>query len=229
MPRGVAILEPRQQLFAAFERVITADGPSRLTSRAVTREAGVATGLLYAHFTNFDDFLVGYAVDRAFQISGAVADLPERAGFGTVAENLYQAVLTTPLGTLTAWTRLTAFRPELAANVDAVLGSGIGGLHGIERAIAGYLAAEQRLRRVPARADTGALALAVVGVLHHVALTGPTDSATDNRIQRAISALTDDFPAAAPPRGETPSLDERHAEQCAEHRCPQPHDRQRTT
>ncbi|WP_405101117.1 TetR/AcrR family transcriptional regulator [Micromonospora sp. NBC_01412] len=197
MPRGVAIPGLRQQLFAAVERLIAQDGLSRLTGRAVTREAGVATGLLYAHFANFDDFLTGYAIDRAFHISGAVADLPERAGSGTVAGNLHQAVLTTPLGTLTALTRLTAFRPELAANVEATLGSGISGLQGIERAIAGYLAAEQRLGRVPAGADTEALALAVVGVLHHVALTGQTDSTTDNRIQRAIDALTDGCPAAA--------------------------------
>jgi len=30
-------------------------GPDRLSGRAVTGEAGVATGLLYAHFADFDD------------------------------------------------------------------------------------------------------------------------------------------------------------------------------
>jgi AcrR family transcriptional regulator len=198
MPRGVAIPEVRQQLFAALERVIADDGPSRLTGRAVTREAGVATGLLYAHFANFDDFLAGYAVDRAFQISSEVAGLPERAGSGTLGGNLSDAVLATPLGTLLALTRLMAFRPELAANVEAVLGNGAGGLQAVERATAGYLSAEQQLGRVPAGADTQALALAVVGVLHHVALTGETGSAADTRIRRAMTALTDGFPAIAP-------------------------------
>ncbi len=198
MPRGVAIPELRQQLFAAVERLIAGDGPGRLTGRAVTREAGVATGLLYAHFANFDDFLAGYAIDRSFHISGEVAGLPERAGSGTVAGNLNQAVLTTPLGTLLALTRLMAVRSELAAKVEAVLGAGTAGLPAVERAIAGYLAAERQLGRVPAGADTEALALAVVGVLHHVALTGGTDSAADTRIQRAVHALTDGFPAVAP-------------------------------
>src|SRR5687767_5167634 len=105
MPRGVAIPEVRQQLFAAVERVIAGAEPSRLTGRAVTREAGVATGLLYAHFANFDAFLTGYAVDRAFQISAEVAGLPARAGSGTVAGNVSEAVLATPLGTLLALTR----------------------------------------------------------------------------------------------------------------------------
>jgi AcrR family transcriptional regulator len=199
MPRGVAIPEPRQQLFAALERVIARDGAGRLTGRAVTREAGVATGLLYAHFANFDDFLVGYAVDRAFQIAGEVAGLPKRAGSGTVVGNLSDAVLATPVGTLLALTRLSAFRPELAANVEAVLGSGTAGLRAVERAIAGYLAAEQRLGRVPAGADTEALALSVVGVLHHVALTDQTGT-TDSRIRRAMAALTAGFPAVAHPK-----------------------------
>ena len=39
MPRGVAIPELRQQLFAAAERVIAASGVSGLTGRAVTRES----------------------------------------------------------------------------------------------------------------------------------------------------------------------------------------------
>jgi AcrR family transcriptional regulator len=194
MPRGVAIPDVRQQLFAAVERVIAAAGPGRLTSRAVTREAGVATGLLYAHFTNFDDFLAGYAVDRAFQISGGVAGLPERAGSGTVAGNLRHAVGATPLGTVLALTRLMAFRPELAADVEAVLGSGTAGLQAIERAVAGYLAAEQRLGRVSAGTDTEAMALLVVGALHHVALTGRPGSAAD----RAVGVLTGTFPATAP-------------------------------
>ncbi|MER7004513.1 TetR/AcrR family transcriptional regulator [Dactylosporangium sp. NPDC000555] len=197
MPRGVAIPEPRQQLFAAVERVIAAEGPSRLTSRAVTREAGVATGLLFAHFTNFDDFLVGYAVDRSFQISVAAAGLPGRAGTGTVAGNLSEAVLTTPLTTLLAMTRLMAYRPALAANVEAVLGDGSAALQALERAIVEYLVAEQRVGRIPAAADTEALALAVVGVLHHVALTDGADPAAESRIRRAMIALTDGSQAVA--------------------------------
>jgi AcrR family transcriptional regulator len=198
MPRGVAIPEIRQQLFAAVERLIAGEKPSQLTGRAVTREAGVATGLLYAHFADFDDFLAGYAIDRAFQISGEVAGLLQRAGSGTVAGNLSQAVLAMPSGTLLALTRLMAFRPELAAKVEAVLGGGTAGLQAVERAIADYLAAEHQLGRVPATADTEALALTVVAVLHHVALTGGTDSTADTRIRRVMGALTDGFPAAAP-------------------------------
>ena len=191
MPRGVAIAEPRQHLFAAAERVIAAAGPYQLTSRAVTREAGVATGLLFAHFANFDDFLVGYAVDRSFQIASAAAGLPGRAGTGTVAANLAETALAIPLITLLGVTRLTASRPALAARVEAVLGNGSAVLRAFERAVVAYLVAEEQLRRIPAGIDAEALALAVVGVLHHVALTDGTDPAADGRIRRAMTALID--------------------------------------
>lgn len=197
MPRGVATPEPRQQLFAALERVIADGGPGRLTSRAVTRAAGVATGLLYAHFANFEVFLADYAVDRAFQLAGEVAGLPGRAGTGTVTENLTEALLATPPDTLTALTRLLACRPELATSVHTVLGEGTAGLAAIERTVADYLAAEQRLGRVPSDVDTEALALTAVSVLHHVALTGDVGT-TDDRIRRAVAALTRRFPAVAP-------------------------------
>jgi hypothetical protein len=42
LPTGVALRDPREQLFDAAERVLLRDGPSALTSRAVTTEAAEA-------------------------------------------------------------------------------------------------------------------------------------------------------------------------------------------
>ncbi|MDG9677859.1 TetR/AcrR family transcriptional regulator [Micromonospora sp. DH14] len=195
MPRGVPIAEPRQHLFAAAERLIATAGPGQLTSRAVTGEAGVATGLLFAHFTNFDDFLVGYAVDRSFQIAGTAAGLPARAGTGTIAANLSAAILATPLIVLRGVTRLMACRPALAAQVEAVLGTGSTVLQSLERAVIDYLDAERQRGRLPAGVDTEALALAVVGVLHHVALIDATDDVAHARIRHTVTALAESFPA----------------------------------
>ncbi|MBQ1015055.1 TetR family transcriptional regulator [Micromonospora sp. M51] len=195
MPRGVPIAEPRQHLFAAAERLIAAAGPGQLTSRAVTGEAGVATGLLFAHFANFDDFLVGYAVDRSFQIAGTAAGLPARAGTGTIAANLSAAILATPLIVLRGVTRLMACRPALAAQVEAVLGTGSTVPQSLERAVVDYLNAERQRGRLPAGVDTEALALAVVGVLHHVALIDATDEVAHARIQHTVTALVESFPA----------------------------------
>lgn len=184
MPRGVAIPELRQQLFTAAERVILRDGPSRLSGRAVTTEAGVAAGLLYAHFTDLDDFLAAYAVDRSFVVIAA-ASLTDRAGTGDIAANLADALLAIPRGTLTALARLLVLRPELAARVHDVLGNETA-LDAIERAAAAYLEAERRLGRLAEGIDPQAVALALVGALHHLVLTAGD---LDDRLRPAIAAL----------------------------------------
>ncbi|HEX2145505.1 MAG TPA: TetR family transcriptional regulator [Glycomyces sp.] len=187
MPRGVAIPELRQQLFAAAERVIVRDGPGRLSGRAVTGEAGVATGLLYAHFADLDEFLAAYAVDRSFVVSVSAAALPERAGSGDVAANLCEGVLAIPGETLAALARLLVLRPELAERVHAVLGDRAAGLDAIEQAATAYLAAERETGRIPDSVDPSAVALALVGVLHHLILTIATD--LSDRLRRTVEAL----------------------------------------
>jgi len=64
VPTGVAIRDPRGQLFDAAERVLLRDGVSALTSRSVTAEAGVAKGVLHRHFADFDAFLAELTLDR---------------------------------------------------------------------------------------------------------------------------------------------------------------------
>ncbi|NYJ35266.1 TetR family transcriptional regulator [Nocardiopsis aegyptia] len=200
MPRGVAIPEVRQHLFSAVERVIGRDGPGRLSGRAVTVEAGVATGLLYAHFSDLDDFLAAYAVDRAFLVSSGASALSGRAGEGSVTRNLCDAVLATPLETVRPWARLLVARPDLAGGVHAVLGAGTAGFDAIEAAVAAYLADERGLGRVAATADPAALALALVGLLHHVVLSadaGPDAPDASDRLRGAVTALVDGSTATA--------------------------------
>lgn len=184
MPRGVAIPELRQQLFTAAERVILRDGPAKLSGRAVTTEARVAAGLLYAHFSDLDDFLAAYAVDRSFTVIAAAAPLPARAGTGDIAANLTDTLLAVPRDTLAALARLLVLRPELAARVHDVLGDGTA-LDAVEQAAAAYLAAEVRLGRLAATTDPAAIALAITGALHHLVLT----AADLDRLRPAITAL----------------------------------------
>ncbi|KZM70292.1 TetR/AcrR family transcriptional regulator [Nocardia terpenica] len=197
MPRGVAIPEIRQQLFAAAERVILRDGPSKLGGRAVTGEAGVATGLLYAHFSDLDGFLTSFAVDRAFVISAEVATLPERAGRGDIVATVCEAVLATPLVTVMAVTRLLVARPELNGRVREVLGARTGGLEAIESAAAAYLAAEQRLGRIAATAAPEPLSHALVGSVHYTVLRADSESLARERIRQVVAAVLAGFVTTA--------------------------------
>ena len=166
MPTGVAIRDVREQLFAAAERVLLRDGPSGLTSRAVTAEAGCAKGVLHRHFEDFDAFLAELVLDRIDQIARQSAELRARAGTGTVAGNL-AAVLTDLLGSVVAKiVSLLIFRDDLRARLRKTTPSGVPLATEAAAMIASYLAAERDLGRIAADADVATLAPMLIGAVH---------------------------------------------------------------
>jgi AcrR family transcriptional regulator len=166
VPTGMAIRDPRGQLFDAAERVLLRDGPGGLTSRAVTAEAGVAKGVLHRHFADFDEFLAGLALDHTARIHTQAAALRELAGTGTVAGNLAAALPDLFSPVLLALIRLVIARDEMRARLRAATGSRIPLLSESTAMVAGYLTAERDLGRVVAGADIGTLAPTLIGAAH---------------------------------------------------------------
>jgi AcrR family transcriptional regulator len=166
VPTGVALRDVREQLFGAAERVLLRDGPSALTSRAVTDEAGVAKGVLHRHFADFDEFLAELVHDRAAKIQAQSAALLESAGTGTVAGNV-AAALTELFGSVAdAILALVIFRDELRARLRATWPRGVPLTREIAEMIGDYLAAERDLGRVAADADIPVVAPMLVGAVH---------------------------------------------------------------
>lgn len=166
MPTGVAIRAVREQLFDAAERVLLRDGPSALTSRAVTTEADCAKGVLHRHFDDFDAFLAEFVLGRIDRIDAQAATLRERAGTGTVAGNLTDA-LTAVFGSVAvAIVPLVTFRDELRARLRQAWPAGVPVLTEAANMIAAYLAAERDLARVAADADVDTLAAMLIGTAH---------------------------------------------------------------
>jgi AcrR family transcriptional regulator len=166
VPTGVAIRDPRGQLFDAAERVLLRDGPGALTSRAVTAEAGVAKGVLHRHFADFDEFLAELTLGRVTQIDARAAALRASAGTGTVADNLGGALQDLFGPVVLALIRVVIARDELRARLRAATGSRIPLLSESTAMVAGYLAAERDLGRVAAGADIGTLAPTLIGAVH---------------------------------------------------------------
>jgi AcrR family transcriptional regulator len=167
VPTGIALRDPRQQLFDAAERVLLRDGPGALTSRAVTTEAGVAKGVLHRHFDDFDVFLAELAEDRVARISRQGAVLCEAAGTGTVVGNLASAVTELFASVAVAIIPLIIFRDELRTRLRrARPGGGVPVLAEAAAMIACYLTAEQEAGRVAADADVEMLAPALIGAEH---------------------------------------------------------------
>ncbi|MGK5678469.1 TetR/AcrR family transcriptional regulator [Actinoplanes sp. URMC 104] len=170
MPTGVALRDVRQQLFDAAQRVLVRDGPTALTSRAVTAEAGCAKGVLHRHFADFDDFLAELVRRRTAGIEAWGATMCETAGTGVVAENVADVLSgvfdRVGLGLVT----LILARDELRARLRN--GAGVPMLAEVTAVLAGYLRAERDRGRVRADADPGVLALGVVGAAHLMVADG---------------------------------------------------------
>jgi AcrR family transcriptional regulator len=166
VPTGVAIRDPRGQLFDAALRVLLRDGPAALTSRAITAEAGVAKGVLHRHFADFDAFLTDLALDRIALIDRQAADLRAAAGTGTVTGNLATALPALFDPAVLALIRLVIARDELRARLRAAAGSRIPLMSESTALVAGYLTAERDHGRIAADADIGTLAPTLTGAAH---------------------------------------------------------------
>lgn len=166
MPTGVAIRDVREQLFAAAERVLVREGPSALTSRAVTTEAGCAKGVLHRHFADFDAFLAELVLDRIAGIERQATALREAAGTGTVAGNVTDALMGLFGPVAVAIVGLVTARHELLAQLRRTTPAGVPLLAEASAMIAAYLTAERELGRVAADADVDTLAPMLIGTGH---------------------------------------------------------------
>jgi AcrR family transcriptional regulator len=169
VPTGIALRDVREQLFNAAERVLLRDGPSALTSRAVTTEAGVAKGVLHRHFADFDAFLAELVLDRAARIEGQAAVLRDRAGTGTVAGHVAAALTSLFSSVAVEMVALLTFRDDLRARLRQAGAMRPGRIPVLTEAtamIAAYLVAERDRGRVAADADVDTLALTLIGAGH---------------------------------------------------------------
>jgi AcrR family transcriptional regulator len=196
VPTGVALRDVREQLFAAAERVLLRAGPSGLTSRAVTTEAGCAKGVLHRHFADFDAFLAELVLDRIARIETQAAALRGSAGTGTVAGNLTEA-LTDLFGTVAvAIVGLITFRDDLRARLRQTRPTGVPLLAEATAMIAAYLSAECELGRIAADADVDTLAPTLIGAGHLLFAdrsgTRPDAVAVNRVVATVIAAVVSD-------------------------------------
>ncbi|MEU1077105.1 MULTISPECIES: TetR family transcriptional regulator [unclassified Streptomyces] len=172
-PRGVAIPDLRERLFAAAERVVARDGAAALTSRAVTAEADCAKGVLHTHFAGLDEFVAELVLDRFARSARQAQALKAKAGTATVADNLQEVVLVLLEALPPAVVGLAMTRPAAALHTRQGFQAGAPAFDAIQHAFTAYLQAEQRGGRLPADADTATIALALVGTTHHLLMTRP--------------------------------------------------------
>ncbi|WP_369205445.1 TetR/AcrR family transcriptional regulator [Streptomyces sp. PU-14G] len=189
MPTGVHLSDVRGRLFDAAERVLLREGPSALTSRAVTTEADCAKGVLHRHFTDFDGFLAALVLDRIARLDAQGRALCDAAGSRTVADNLTDALTTLFESVAVAIVGLVTSRDELRARLRASRPTGVPLLAEATAMIAAYLAAERDLGRVAADAEVDVLAPTLIGAAHLLFAdrTGAPPHAAD--VHRAVTTV----------------------------------------
>jgi AcrR family transcriptional regulator len=197
MPTGVRLHDARQQLFDAAERILLRDGPSALTSRAVTDEAGCAKGVLHRHFDDFDGFLVALVLDQEARLGREAAALRASVGEGDVVDNLARALVVLFGPVPLAIIPLVTFRDELRARLRAAVpGGGVAVLAPVTTAVAAYLRAERDLGRISPDADVDSLTLTLVGGGHLLLAGAPSSDAHESDDVRRLvtTALADVLP-----------------------------------
>ncbi|WP_037356324.1 TetR/AcrR family transcriptional regulator [Amycolatopsis orientalis] len=165
MPTGIHLRDVRAQLFDAAERVLLREGPSGLTSRAVTTEADCAKGVLHRHFEDFDAFLAALVLDRIHRLEARADDL--QAGTGDVVETVAELLTEVFSSVAVSIVALITFRDELRHRLRAARpGPGIPLATDAANLLADYLAAEQKLGRLTPDADVYTLAPTLIGAGH---------------------------------------------------------------
>jgi AcrR family transcriptional regulator len=190
MPRGTAMPTAREQLFDATDRLLRRDGPTGITTRAITDEAGVAKGILHNHFGDLDTFLAAYIGDRISRLAEQAQALPALAGQQTLIDNLTTAMVDLFGSGAATLAALMAARPSLQAQIGKTPSGSESVFDELTRAIAAYLIAEQQLGRVTATdAEAETLAFTLVGATHHLFFSRGLEPVDPNDVKRIVAGL----------------------------------------
>ena len=189
MPTGVAMQDPRRQLFNAAERILVRDGPNALTSRAVTAQAGCAKGVLHRHFADFDAFLADLVLDRVGRLGTCADTLRAAVGTGSVVDHLTDALIDVfdPVGV--AIVGLVISRDELRTRLRAAGSTGIPVMNEASAMLANYLTAERDFGRLAPGADIAVLAPTLLGAGHLLFADREAGAPERETVRRTVTAV----------------------------------------
>ncbi|MFF5208872.1 TetR/AcrR family transcriptional regulator [Streptosporangium sp. NPDC000396] len=205
----------RDRILDAAAHVMRVHGLARATTREIAKAAGYSEATLYKHFRDKVDLFLAVLAERTpANLRPLLADLPARAGRGTVRDTLVE-VARAAIGfygeTFPMAASLFAEPQILAAHRDAVHERGAGPHH-VNQALAAYLAAERNLGRIRRECDPEAAATLLLGAcFQHAFLNSFSGKENDQEsAERLAAALTDTLtlglsPQDAPPPAGQPS------------------------
>ncbi|HEX8779919.1 MAG TPA: helix-turn-helix domain-containing protein [Nocardioides sp.] len=186
--RGAAT---RARLIAATIEVVRDVGYAHASTRAIAAVAGVAEGTIYRHFPDKASLFLTAALSGQEEVIDWVERLPERAGQGSVVDELTDslmrlaqlrdAILPLELALLTD--------PDLARRRHAAILEGPDDPPGPPQAIARYLAEEQASGRVRSEVEPRTMAVVLMAALFGLALMSAETETVDRGLVEAAVRL----------------------------------------
>jgi AcrR family transcriptional regulator len=178
----------REQLLDAAHAVLRDKGIMGATTREIARAAKVADGTLYNHFRTREELFLALFERVLPAIKDRLGELPLKVGTDDVA-SILEGVLVGAVEFFREAVPLFSAvftDPDLLAGYRAKLSAQNRGPHRAFGPIEKYLAAEQRLHRVPASVDAAALSQQLVAIAFFRAFTErfldtPASPAADRR------------------------------------------------
>lgn len=190
-------MNTRERILEAAEQVIRTRGFARATTREIARAAGCSEGSLYNHFKSKEDLFHCVLRERLPDFIRQVVHFPERAGIGTVRDNLRE-IATAALAFYRHAIPLGASmlsEPDLLGGQRQLLRQRNAGPHRGNELLAAYLRAEQGGGRISADADVEAAAYAIFGACFQRAYVAaflgaePSDTPPDAFIDKLVGTV----------------------------------------
>lgn len=167
--------ETRRNLLEAADRALRARGLMGASTREIAREAGVADGTLYVHFSDRIDLFIAVVQEHLPPYIEPLRRLSGLVGKRTVRANLaevFGGALTWYEEMLPVFSAFGADR-ELCEALRRRLAERDEGPHLAIAALERYLLAEQKLGRVNADSDVRAATLMLFGAANYWTFTAP--------------------------------------------------------
>jgi AcrR family transcriptional regulator len=173
-------LETRDRIIQAAKEVMRTRGLAGATTKEIARAAGCSEGTLYNYFESKEDLFLCVLREQMPDFIALIMALPQRAGSGTVRENLEEVAngalafyyQSAPMGD-------SVFaEPKLLTRLREETRKRNVGPHKANEGVAAYLRAEQLLGRVSGDVSPRAIADLLLGAcfqqVHHLHFLGET-------------------------------------------------------
>ena len=171
--RAVGFMDTRKHIIEATDRLMRTKGISRLTTKQIAQEAGLAEGTLFNQFGSKDNLILAVVAERAPQnLLGVLLEQgpPFLKAIGTAGENTVEANLRRIGHSVIQFygrvlpVLVSVFcDSELLARFQAAERERNGGPQYMLRVIEGYIRAEQELGRIHKKTRPGIVASSLVG------------------------------------------------------------------